>query len=222
MMKELKKNFVIDLLPIVLMALLSLSGLIFIAQDGPSIAGLSTILGAILFFAYKARNKATFAEAGLAIKNIGKDIKAYWLIILVPSVLNVVSVALSKLIVPDFVDHVLGRADEVLSFDKVLLMILEFAVFAFLEELSWRGCMQKQINGYLNPVLSIIITSLIFAVGHASKGDTAVVIYDVFFVFCNSIFYGLAYQKTKNVYISTISHFLANATGALIVLNLFA
>lgn len=44
------------------------------------------------------------------------------------------------------------------------------------------------------------------------------IVYDVFFVFCNSIFYGLVLHKTKNAYASVISHFIANFTGTLILL----
>ena len=36
------------------------------------------------------------------------------------------------------------------------------------------------------------------------------VVFGVSFVFINSVLYGVVYHKTKNAWISTISHFAAN------------
>ena len=39
--------------------------------------------------------------------------------------------------------------------------------------------------------------------------------YDVGFIFVDSILYGILFLKTKNVYLTTLAHFLANAAGNL-------
>ncbi len=217
-MGKSKNSFGFGVIPVIIMALLSLTALIDISKGELSIAGLSTIVGLIFFFLYKIRNKLSFSTVGLNGKDFLAGIKKLWLIILAPSILNLICVAISKMILPDYIDHVVGRTEVLLSFNTIMLMLIEFIIFAFIEEVSWRGFMQKQFCNYIKPVYAIFLTSIFFSIGHTAKGDLAIVVYDVFFVFCNSIFYGLAYEKSKNVFISTLSHFLANFTGLLILL----
>jgi membrane protease YdiL (CAAX protease family) len=65
---------------------------------------------------------------------------------------------------------------------------------------------------------AIVITSLIFALGHFSTGSPTVILYDLAWIFVDSVIYGLIFYKTKNVYLCWISYFLANACGILVLL----
>jgi membrane protease YdiL (CAAX protease family) len=219
-MKQTKKSIVTDNILMAIMALIALTSLLDIKKGDVSIAGVSTILGAVLFFVYIKRNKRQGYPVGLSWKHLLNDIKISWLFIIMPSIINVVCVGLSKLLLPDYIEHVIGRTENVISFQIILLMLIQFVIFAFLEEISWRGFLQKQLCLYTGPAISIIITSVIFSIGHATKGDPVIVVYDVFFVFLNSIFYGLVFHKTKNAFASALSHFIANFSGALILLSL--
>jgi membrane protease YdiL (CAAX protease family) len=201
-----------------IMALISLTSILNIRLRGSSVAGFSTIFGAIIFLVYIKRNKEQGNSIGLSKKHLWRDIKKSWLYIILPSVINVICIMISKLLLPDYIEHVISRSDGLISFQIIILMIIQFIIFAFLEEISWRGFLQNQLGLYTNPAVSIIITSVFFSIGHATKGDPVIVVYDVFFVFLNSIFYGLVFYKTKNALASTLSHFIANFTGALILL----
>ena len=217
-MKQSGRSMRIDIVLMIIMSLISLTSFLDIKLGDASIAGLSTIFGAVMFFVLMKRNKQQGNSVGLSGKHLLKDIKISWLYIIMPSIINVICIVLSKLLLPDYIDHVLGRTDSLISFQIIILMVIQFIVFAFLEEISWRGFLQKQLGIYTNSAVSIIITSVIFSLGHASKGEPMIVAYDVFFVFLNSIFYGLVFHKTKNAFASTLSHFIANFTGALILL----
>lgn len=218
MMKQTKKRIVTDLVLMIIMTLIAFTSLLNLNKNGVSIAGVSTIIGAALFFIMIRRNKRLGYGIGLSGKTFIQDIKNNWLFIIMPSLINVICIAVSKIILPDYVEHVIGRTDSVISFHEILLMTIQFIVFAFVEEIAWRGFLQKTMKLYTNSIISIIITSAVFAIGHAAQGDIAIVTYDVFFVFCNSIFYGLVFDKSKNAYASAVSHFLANLSGALILL----
>lgn len=221
-MPQPKKNITV-FIPIILMSLLALSAPLNItsADTGLSIAGLSTILGILCFFLFKIIRKQDRKAVGLNERTFLKDVGKAWPYILMPSILNIICVMISTRILPGYVDHVLGRTEVYLTVRTVSALAIQFLVFAFIEEISWRGFMQKQISLHMKPQMAIILTSLIFAIGHASAGDPKIVLYDVFFVFCNSIFYGLSYHKTNNIYASTLSHFIANFSGALILLLFF-
>lgn len=219
-MENTKNNFLADLIPVVVMAILALTALMDLSKGDLSLAGLSTMLGFIFFFILKIRKRQSYADVGLGIKDFTSGIKKYWVIVLIPSLINLFCIILSKAVLPGYIDHVVGRTEALISFNKITLMTVEFIAFALIEEVSWRGFMQKQFGKYMNPAIAIFLTSIFFSIGHATKGDFVLVAYDVFFVFCNSLFYGLAYAKTKNIYFSALSHFLANFTGMLLLLFL--
>ncbi len=215
---EQSKKRIAGLAPAAVMALFSLTSLLNMKKSGLSTAGLATVTGAVLFLIMIQKNRRFGNPIGLSGKNIITDIKKSWLFIIMPSLINIISIAVSKIILPDYIDHVVGRSENIIALNTLFLMIIQFAVFAFIEEMAWRGYMQKQLKLYTSPFVSIVISSLFFAFGHIAQGTPSIVAYDVFFVFCNSIFYGLVFNKTKNTYASTISHFIANFTGALILL----
>ncbi|MBU3182953.1 CPBP family intramembrane glutamic endopeptidase [Clostridium psychrophilum] len=180
-----------------------------------SVAGL-TILFSILYIFIE--NKRKMGDIGFIPKNILFDIKKYWWLILIPVVLDIVSISLSKLVLPEFYLHVLERTKPMLSFDKLFLMIPQLLILAFGEEIAFRGFFQTKLCNITKSIWAIIITSLFFAIGHFSTGSISVIIYDLFFIFIDSIFYGIIYQKTKNIYSCTISHFLSNVIGISILL----
>ncbi|API85993.1 CAAX protease [Francisella uliginis] len=74
------------------------------------------------------------------------------------------------------------------------------------EEVFWRGFVQTKIQKYTNSIVSVLITSLIFASIH-------IIFAGIFFAvlaFIASIIYGLTYIKTKRIEVSIICHYLVN------------
>lgn len=88
------------------------------------------------------------------------------------------------------------------------------------EEIAWRAFFQKQLNKALPIVPVLLISSLLFALGHLREGSTIIVAYDIFFVFINSILYGIIFYKSNNAWISGISHFVANLFSVIVLVFL--
>lgn len=183
-----------------------------------NVAGLTILFSILYLFIENKRNKGKTEDIGFIPKNILSDIKKYWWLILIPVVSGIVSISLSKLVLPEFYLHVLERTKPMLSFDKLFLLIPQLLILAFGEEIAFRGFFQTKLCNITKPIWATIITSLFFTIGHFSAGSISVIIYDLFFIFIDSIIYGVIYQKTKNIYTCTISHFLANVIGISILL----
>lgn len=210
----MRSNQGIIISALVLMTLLSMTNLF-----GIPAAGLSVILGLVAFFVVKRIEKQPRLDSGLDIASIGKSLKTprIWYWIIMPSIMNFFVIFLSKLILPEYINHVLERSSALLSFDKIPVLVLQLAVLALGEEIAWRAFFQKRIKGLLPIIPAIIISSVFFSLGHLADGNTVIVLYDLFFVFVNSILYGTIFEKTNNAWISTIAHFCANLTALLIL-----
>lgn len=193
--------------------------LICIASIFVSNIAVLTILFSISYLIIENKNNKGKAEdIGFIPKNILSDIKNYWWLILLPIVFCIVSTGLSKLVLPEFNLHVLERVKPMLLMDKLLLLIPQMLILAFGEEIAFRAFFQTKLCNIIKPIWAIIITSLIFAIAHFSADSISIVVYDLFFVFIDSVIYGMIYQRTKNVFSCTISHFLANIIGLLTLL----
>lgn len=207
----------LPLIGIIIMAVVSFSNLF-----GLNIAGISVLIGIAFFFINKAQEKQPFISSGLDIKAIGTDLKdrkiGLWLAL--PIIMDAVSIIISKMFLPEYIEHVLTRTAIFLSFDKVILLVFQLAVLALGEEIAWRAFFQKQLSKGLPLLPVLLISSVLFAFGHLAMGNITIVIYDIFFVFINSILYGIIFHKTNNAWISAISHFSANLFSVIILVFL--
>ncbi|MBU3146559.1 CPBP family intramembrane glutamic endopeptidase [Clostridium sp. CF012] len=177
-----------------------------------------TILFSILYlFIENKRNKRKLEDMGFIPKNVISDVKKYWWLILIPVVSCIVSVVLFKFVLPEFYFYVLDQKP-MISFNKSFLQIPKLLILAFAEEIAFRGFFQTKLCNITKPIWAILITSLFFAIGSFWDGPISVLIYLLFFIFIDNIIYGVIYQKTKNIYTCTISHFLANVIGTFILL----
>lgn len=206
---QLLKNYI----PISIFGLLCLTSIAL-----SNIAGLTIIFSILYLFTENKKNKGKRKDIGFIPQNILSDIKKYWWLILLPVVSGVVAISLSKLILPEFYWHVLERTKPMLSFNKLGLLIPQLFILALGEEIAFRAFFQSKMCNIAKPIWAIIITSLFFSIGHFSANSISIVIYDLIFIFIDSTIYGIIYQRTKNVYSCTISHFLANFIGVCILL----
>ncbi len=204
-------------IPIAIFGFLSLRsvGLINVTYVGA--LSLTVLFSILYLFIENKMNKGKMEDIGFIPKNILFDIKKYWWLILIPVVSCIVSASLSKFVLPEFYLHVLDIRP-MLSFDNTFLQIPKLLILAFAEEIAFRGFFQTKLGNIIKPIWAIIITSLFFAIGNFPGGSISVFIYIAFFIFIDNIIYGVIYQKTKNIYTCTISHFLASFIGAFIFL----
>ena len=184
-----------------------------------NVIGLSlTILFSILYlFIENKRNKGKMEDIGFIPKNILSDIKKYWWLILIPVVSCIVSISLLKFVLPEFYLSLLDKKT-ILSFNKSFLQLPKLLILAFAEEMAFRGFFQTKLCNIIKPIWAIIITSLFFVIANFTAGSISALIYILFFIFIDNIIYGVIYQKTKNIYSCTISHFLANVIAITILL----
>ncbi|ATP40779.1 hypothetical protein CSE16_12365 [Solibacillus sp. R5-41] len=179
---------------------------------GFGIAGISVIVGITFYFINRVLEKNTSSHNGLNVKAIGTSLKdksiLFWIVL--PSIINIVCFILATLLLPEFIEHIYHRTESMVSLDKLLLLVLQVAILALGEEIAWRGFFQKLISKWLPIIPTLILTSILFSLGHFTVGNIVIVSYDIFFIFINSILYGVAFYKTNNVWISAISHFIAN------------
>ncbi len=209
-MKNIKK---LSLVALVAMAILSLTNLF-----GLPLAGLTVIIGVVFFFL--ENGKAPAAQTGFDIKGIGKAFsdKMIWLWVASPLLMDIVAVGLAKLILPEYVEHVLSRAGALVSFDKAALLLIQLMVFAVGEEIAWRAFFQNQLQKAVPVPMALLVSSILFGLGHIASGSAVVVAYDVFFVAVNGCLYGIIFYKTKNAWVSAIAHFAANLFSVLVLL----
>jgi membrane protease YdiL (CAAX protease family) len=189
---------------------------------GLTIAGIAVVVGVVFFFINKASEKQPFEGSGLdigAIKTNFRD-KSIWFWIALPIIMDAVSITISKQFLSEYIEHVLARTEVFVSFDKIVIMIIQLAFLALGEEIAWRAFFQRQLSKALPIIPTLLISSLLFAVGHFNQGDAVIVLYDVFFVFINSVLYGIIFHKTNNAWINAISHFVANLFSIIVLVFL--
>ncbi|SOC15871.1 CAAX prenyl protease-like protein [Ureibacillus xyleni] len=201
------------LIAIVLMTLISFSNFF-----GINIAGLSVIIGILFYFIDRKLNN----DSRDALKLVGTQLKdkTIWLWIFSPLVMNVLCFVLASLFLPEFIKHTYERTQFALTADKLLLLIFQLALFALGEEIAWRGFFQRNLVKVLPIAPTVIITSILFSIGHFTFGQMTIVSFDLFFIFMNSVLYGIVFYKTNHVWMSALSHFIANLFAFIVILLL--
>ena len=204
----------ITIVAMLIMAIVSFSNFF-----GYSLAGISIVIGVVFFFIKRISERNIASENVLNMSVIGKNLKdkSIWLWITLPLIMNIICFALAMLFLPEFIDHLYSRTEIVVSVNMVTLLILQLAFLALGEEIAWRGFFQKRLSKWLPTIPTLLLTSILFSLGHFAVSSMAVVSYDIFFIFINSILYGIVFYKTNNVYISALSHFIANLFASIIL-----
>lgn len=206
-----------SIVTIIIMTLVSFTNLF-----GINVAGSTVIIGIIAFFIDKIIRKQTFAGSGLDFKAIGRNLKerSIWLWIALPLIMDIVCMLLSKLVLPEYFEHVIERSAAMLTYDKIVLLVIQLLVLALGEEIAWRAFYQNRLSKIIPAAPALIFSSILFAICHIQSGNFMIVAYDVLFVFINSIFYGIIFKKTNNACISWISHFAANLFSVVVLVFL--
>ena len=208
-MKKLNKS-VIALL--IVMTILSFANFLNIKvnEEVLKLAGISVIVGIIAYFTTRKTNEVI--TSGLDIKKCFssfKDVKVIFLSI-IPVLLQILCLIIAKRFFPEYIEHVSNRTNFI-NTSEMITTILILAIAALGEEIAWRAFFQKQTTKIIKFIPSLIITSVLFSLGHFNFNKPLIVIYDLIFIFIDSIFYGLVFKKTDNAWCSWISHFFANA-----------
>ncbi len=197
---------------IIIMTVLSFTNLLNLQINGEQLklSGISVIVGIIAYFTTRKTNEDK--NEGFNIKTfIGKlKDKTVILLILLTLMMNVICFVIAKLWLPDYIEHITARAGDFLDFKNLSVMVIELVVMALGEEIAWRAFFQKQTAKIMPFIPSLILASVLFALGHFNFGTPIIVFYDLLFVFIDALIYGLIFKKTDNAWCSFMAHFLAN------------
>jgi membrane protease YdiL (CAAX protease family) len=181
---------------------------------GARVSRLPVLVGVLYFIIRKALDKTPWDQMGMDIRVVpGKLFKrglSIWFLLLLPVTLGALSILLSHWLLPAWNTYIASGAQGTLSQGQILPVVAQLAVLALGEEIAWRGLFQRQLAKRMPPWAAIAVTSAVFACGHYFVADVQVVIFDLAFVFLNSVAYGIVFHKTGSVWVSWIAHLLAN------------
>ena len=205
---------------LIVMTVLSFANFIRIEIDGSllKLAGLVVIIGVVAFFVTRGTNDSK--DEGLDIKTALSKMKSKKVIILalIPIVIDVMQIVIEKAFFPEILEHTVARIPFEIDPAKVIPIILQLLLLPLGEEIALRAFYQKQMNKLTGFAPALIIASFIFAIGHFSYGNPAIVVVDLAGVFIDSIFYGLVFKETDNAWCSWISHSLADIAAVIVVM----
>lgn len=180
------------------------------------------LIPVVYFFVERRIRKRTWSEIGFKFRNTFSDIKAnwYWIAIIVMGI-QILIIIEGKFLFPDYVTHIKERVPMVISISTLPSIIITLTIGTFLEEIIYRSLFQERLSWFIKPKFAIVLTSIIFALVHFSKGSLLIVSFDMLGIFIDSLIYGIIYNKTKNIFASWITHYLADIVGTALLLTFF-
>jgi membrane protease YdiL (CAAX protease family) len=120
---------------------------------------------------------------------------------------------------PEVSAHIIKR----IPYDVFSLNVgffISLAIATFLEELLFRALFQNRLSAFISPTAAIGLVSLVFAIAHFDAGPALVVFIDLLGVFVDSVIYGIIFQRSGNVFVSWVPHYLADIVALLLILAL--
>lgn len=206
-MENTTRPTIITILVMAVMAMVSFTNIF-----GLNLSSAAIIIGIIFFFVNQRLEKQPVKGSGLDFRAIGADLKdrRIWLWLVLPLFVDAVCVLLAIWFLPEYIKYETVRAGAFVAIELSVSSVLMFFVFALGEEIAWRAFFQNRLSRVLPIVPVLLITSLLFSLGHYQPGNTVVVLYGLIFTFINGVLYGIIFHKTNNAWISAISHFAAN------------
>ncbi|MBP3234834.1 MAG: CPBP family intramembrane metalloprotease [Eubacterium sp.] len=205
---------------LIAMTVMSFANFIRIEIDGSllKLAGFVVIIGVVAFFVTRGTNASK--DEGLNIKTTLSQMKSKKVIILalIPIVIDVTEIFIEKAFFPEILEHTMERIPFEIDPAKVIPIILQLLILPLGEEIALRAFYQKQMDKMTGFLPALIIASFIFAMGHFSYGNPALVAVDLAGVFIDSIFFGLVFKETDNAWCSWISHSLADIAAVIVMM----
>jgi membrane protease YdiL (CAAX protease family) len=188
--------------------------LMFVAQflpQGPRM--IFTFAPLVYFVVEHYLRRRTWTEAGFNFRTIPRAFAANWFLILLVSVLIQFAVTwAAKSWMPAFIDHVIARLPFPLgqTVDYLPMLLASTLIGALFEEISFRALLQERLGWFFPAPVAIGVVSVIFGIGHWASGEPVIVGIDVLLVILDSIFYGIIFARSKNIYVVWLTHCLAN------------
>lgn len=193
------------------------------------------ILGYIVAIAYAIRgprrNNRPWGELGLK-RGFLKDLRLVWYLAAIEAVLFQLAppnFGLADVLgyYPKLVHHITGRLPVHLGSSHGIAtlagLLATVLILTLLEELVWRVTIQERLSWFIGTPAAILITSVLFASGHAvgAPAGVPVILLDVAGVFIDGILLGIIYAKTHNLALTWAIHFAGDALALIALLLIF-
>ena len=178
-----------------------------------------SIIPAVFFLIESRIRHRSWVGIGFNVKDILINIRENWyMVIFVGIILPLLIFFIGKQFVPEFITHVKSRLP--LNVNSIIAALIAIAIGTFLEEIIFRGFIQERLSWFIGTPIAIIIASILFAFIHISKGSFKIVAFDLIGIFIDSIFFGIVFSKTNNIFASWIVHYMSDITALLCLLFL--
>jgi len=196
---------------------------VIIVYLGLSIAfpGLKQVLALplILYMIIESRLRhRTWAENGFSIRSIPSGLhQTFFWFLLVAFGTQAIFILGGYFFLPEVFTHLTSRVPMDISSLNASLFI-SIGIATFLEELLFRALFQNRLSAFVSPAIAIGLASLVFTLGHYSPGPALVVFVDLLSVFVDSLIYGIIFQRSSNVFVSWIPHYLADIFSIVVLI----
>lgn len=179
------------------------------------------VIPTIYLFTERIIRHRSWFEIGFNIKNTLINLRGNWQwTFLVGIIMPLLTFFIAKYFCPEFIIHVKSRLPLEVNINMLTSAIISIAIGTFLEEVIFRGFIQARLSWSIGTPTAIIFTSILFAFMHISKGSFSIVAIDLSGIFIDSLFYGIIFSNTNNVFASWIPHYISDLVALLCILFL--
>ena len=128
----------------------------------------------------------------LSLRNVGLGIAIFMIMLMLSYVVGIVSTVTNT--------KISTNTQLILASEPLWFYVFMFTLTPFCEEILFRGLMVPRIG--------IVISAILFGLGHANYGSTFGI--DIIAAFIFGVIAGWAFKRTKSLYPSMIAHGLVN------------
>lgn len=185
-------------------------------------AGIAVPLGIALFLVDRAMGHRLVMGSGEHLRAYGALLRRprLWLWIAPPALVYVAALVAANGLIPDYVDAAWDSIGSLRSPALVAKVLFELSLLALGEEIAWRGFFQQQLRRLMSPLPAITLSALLPALGRISAAPAGVVVYDMAVTALCALLFGLIFERTRNIWVSTTARFLTSVAGMLTLLFL--
>jgi len=185
----------------------------------PSLGMLAALVIGAYFFIERAWRRRPWSEVGFDLRTTGQGlIDNAGLILIVAVVIQLAVVAVGRIWIPDYIQHVIERLPIDASQWGVVVPVILIA--SLLEEITYRAFFQQHLNWFMPTTWAVAIVAVAFGLAHIAPGQPAIVALDVLLVMVDGAFYGVIYARSQNVAIAWIAHALADLMALIFLMLL--
>jgi membrane protease YdiL (CAAX protease family) len=179
----------------------------------PGLKLIGILIPVIYLIAERHLRQRTWSEIGFNVRSIPAGVwkNIGWILLVGLGIQAFVAFG-SYLFLPEYARHIIARIPfETGTFSAGLIIALGISTLG--EEIIYRALFQDRIAAFLPSAAAILLSSLVFALMHYVPGPALIVAADLAFVFIDSLIFGVIYQRSHNVFVAWIAHFLGDVVG---------